>query len=64
MHGGGEVVGGAGEVLHDAAVAGLAETDQLVVLGDDLTSASREVQREGRLVGAEVVDVEDEFWEC
>ena len=60
----GEVVGGTSEVDHDAAVAGLAETDQLVVLGDDLTSASREVQREGRLVGAEVVDVEDEFWEC
>jgi hypothetical protein len=50
--------------LHDAAVASLAETDQLVVLGDDLTGASREVQREGGLVGAEVVDVEDEFWVC
>jgi hypothetical protein len=27
-----------------------------------LASAAGEVQREGGLVGAEVVDVEDEFW--
>jgi len=47
--------------LHDAAVAGLAQADQLVVLSDDLASAAGEVQREGGLVGAEVVDVEDEF---
>ena len=64
LHGGGEVVGGAGEVEHDAAVAGLSETDQLVVLCEDLAGASREVERERGLVGAEVVDVEDEFWEC
>jgi hypothetical protein len=36
----------------------------LVVLSDDLASATGEVQREGGLVGAEVVDVEDEFWNC
>jgi hypothetical protein len=48
--------------LHDAAVARLAQADQLVVLSDDLASAAGEVQREGGLVGAEVVDVEDEFW--
>ena len=64
LHSGGEVVGGAGEVKHDAAVAGFSETYQLVVLCDDLTSASREVQRERGLVGAEVVDIEDEFWDC
>lgn len=62
LHGGGEVVGGAGQVQHDAAVAGFTQADQLVVLRDDLASASREVQRERRLVGAEVVDVEDEFF--
>jgi hypothetical protein len=59
LHGGGEVVGGAGEVEHDAAVAGFAEADQLVVLGDDLAGAAGEVEGEGGLVGAEVVDVED-----
>ena len=59
LHGSREVVGGAGEVEHDAAVAGFAEPDQLVVLPDDLASAAGEVQREGGLVGAEVVDVED-----
>jgi hypothetical protein len=62
LHGGGEVVGGAGEVEHDAAVAGFAEADQLVVLGDDLAGAAGEVEGEGGLVGTEVVDVEDEFW--
>ena len=64
LHGGGEVVGGACEVDHDATIAGLSKTDQLVVLCDDLTSASREVQRERGLVGAEVVDVKDEFYAC
>jgi hypothetical protein len=59
LHGGGEVVRRAGEVEHDAAVAGFAETDQLVVLGDDLAGAAGEVEGEGGLVGAEVVDVED-----
>jgi hypothetical protein len=37
----------------------LAEADQLVVLADDLRGAFGEVEREGGLVGAEVVDVED-----
>jgi hypothetical protein len=31
-------------------------------LGDDLAGAAGEVEGEGGLVGAEVVDVEDEFW--
>jgi hypothetical protein len=35
--------------------------DELVVLGDDLAGALGEVEREGGLVGAEVVDVEDEL---
>jgi hypothetical protein len=33
----------------------------LVVLSDNLAGATREVEGEGGLVGAEVVDVEDEF---
>ena len=61
LEGGGEVVGGAGEVEHDGAVAVLAEADHLVVLADDLGGAFGEVEGEGGLVGAEVVDVEDEF---
>lgn len=40
----------------------LSETDQLVVLADDLRSAFGEVEGERSLVGAEVVDVEDEFF--
>ncbi len=56
-----EVVGCAGEIGHDGAVAVLAETDELVVLADDLAGALGEVEREGGLVRAEVVDVEDEF---
>lgn len=41
-----EVVGGAGEVAHDGAVAVLAETDELVVLADDLGGALGEVEGE------------------
>lgn len=56
----GEVVGGAGQVAHDGLIALLAEADELVVLADDLGGALGEVEREGGLLGAEVVDVEDE----
>jgi hypothetical protein len=38
-----------------------AVADELVVLRDDLAGALGEVERERGLVGAEVVDVEDEF---
>jgi hypothetical protein len=41
-------------------VAALAEADELVVLADDVGGALGEVEREGGLAGAEVVDVEDE----
>lgn len=61
LHAEGEVVGRAGEVEHDGAVALLAEADELVVLADDLGGAAGEVEGEGGLVGTEVVDVEDEF---
>ena len=57
----GEGVSDAGEVEHDGAVSVLAKTDELVVLADNLGGALGEVEGEGGLVGAEVVDVEDEF---
>jgi hypothetical protein len=57
----GEKVRDAGEVEHDGAVSVLAEADELVVLADDLGGALGEVEGEGGLVGAEVVDVEDEL---
>ncbi len=61
LEGVGQVVRGAGEVVHDGAVALLAQPDQLVVLADDLAGSLGEVESEGRLVGTEVVDVEDEL---
>ena len=39
----------------------LAEADHLVVLANDLGRAFREVEGEGGLVGAEVVNVENEL---
>ena len=59
---GGEVVGCAGQVPHDGTVALLAKADHLIVLADDLGGSFGEVEREGGLVCAEVVDVEDEFF--
>lgn len=56
----GQVVGRLGQVHHDVAVAALSKAKQLVVLSDDLRRALGEVECEGRLVGAKVVDVEDE----
>ena len=59
--GGSKEVGRSGQVEHDRAVALLAQTNHLVVLANDLGGAFGEVEREGGLVGSEVVDVEDEF---
>jgi hypothetical protein len=39
----------------------LAQTDQLVVLAQDLGSSTREVEGKGSLVSTEVVDVEDQL---
>jgi hypothetical protein len=39
----------------------LAKPDKLVVLANDLAGAFAEVEREGSLVGAEVVDVENKL---
>ena len=61
LHGFREVVCCPGQVEHDAAVALSAETDELIVLGDDLRCATGEIECERRLIGTEVVDVEDEF---
>lgn len=58
---GGEVIRDACQIEHDAAVPALAEADELVVLADDLGGAAGEVEGEGRLIRAEVVDGEDEF---
>ena len=40
----------------------LAETDELIVLSDDLGGAFGKVESERRLVCTEVVDVEDELF--
>lgn len=58
----GEVVCRLGEVTHDVTVAGLAESDELIVLPNDLGRALGEVEREGSLLGAEVVDVENQVF--
>lgn len=46
----GEVVGGAGQVRHDAAIAVLTEADQLVILANDLGRALGEIEGEGGLI--------------
>lgn len=52
---------GVGEaVLCNLAVAREAEVDQVVVLDDDLRAGAGEVEREGLLGAAEVVEFEDE----
>ena len=55
-----EARGDVAGVRLDAAVALEAESEEVVVLRDDLRAGSREVQREGRHVVAEVVDPEDQ----
>jgi hypothetical protein len=57
-----EVVCGASEGGHNGTVAVFSKTDQLVVLANDLGSTFGEVEGEGGLVCAKVVDVEDQFF--
>lgn len=57
----GKVVGGAGKVKHDGAVASLTETNHLVVLTDNLRSTFGEVKCETSLVRSKIVDVEDQL---
>lgn len=58
---GSQIVCSSGQVEHDGTVAVLAQTDQLVVLAQDLGSSTREVEGKGSLVSTEVVDVEDQL---
>lgn len=61
LKGVGKIISGSGQVAHDGTVTMLAETDELVVLADDLGGALREVQGERGLVGTKVVDVKDQL---
>lgn len=56
-----EVIRRPGQIGHDELEPSLSQTDQLVVLTDDLRSTFGEVQGKRSLVGAEVVDVENQF---
>ena len=58
---GSQIVCSSGQVEHDSAVTMLAQTNQLVVLAQDLGSTTREVESERSLVSTKVVDVEDEL---
>ena len=49
-------------ILHDASKAFEAEVDQVVVLGDDLSAGTGEVERVGFFGAAEVVELEDEVF--
>ena len=60
----GKIIRDTCQVAHDTSVAPLSEADHLVVLANNLGRATREIEREGRLVSTEVVDVENElFWQ-
>ena len=61
LHRSSQIVCRPGQVEHDAAISLLAEANQLIVLADDLTSSTREVESEGGLIGAKVVDIEDQL---
>jgi len=58
---GAQIVGRPRQVQHYPPVSPLAQADKLVVLPNDLTRTAREVERKRRLVGTEVVDVEDKL---
>jgi len=56
-----KVIRSSGKIRHDGSVTTLSETDQLIVLADDLRSTLREVERERGLLSAQVIDVENQF---
>src|SRR5579859_566673 len=56
-----KVICGSGQVEHNASVSALSQTKKLIVLSNNLTGTFAKVQCERRLVGAKVIDVEDEF---
>lgn len=62
LEGGRKIIRCTGKVEHDGAIAVLAKTDHLVVLANDLGGTLGEVEGEGCLIGAEVVDVENQFF--
>jgi hypothetical protein len=61
LNGSSQIVCSSGQVKHDGAVAMLAQADQLVVLAQDLGGTTGEVEGERSLIGAKVVDVEDQL---
>ena len=62
LEGGSKVIGCTGKIEHDGAITVLAKTNHLVVLANNLGGAFGEVEGERGLVGAKVVDVEDQFF--
>ena len=54
----GKPLGCARQRLHDVGVAGAPESQEVVVLADDLIAGTREVESEGGHVAAEVIDAE------
>lgn len=56
-----EVIGGRSQVRHDLLKAGATETDQHIVLADDLAGALAKVEGERGLIAAKVVDVKDQI---
>ena len=57
----GEPQRGRRQRLHHVRVAGTAQSQEVVVLADDLVTTLGEVQREGRHIAAEIVDPEDQI---
>ena len=47
--------------LVDGAISGLAQPDEVVILGDDLARRPREVDGQGGHGAAQVIDVEDQI---
>jgi len=57
----GEIISCPGKIHHDRSIAALSETDQLIILANDLRSALGEVECERGLVSTEIVDVENKL---
>lgn len=58
---GGEVISSTGEITHDGLVATPTKADELIVLPDYLGRPFGEIEGDGRLISAEVVDIEDQL---
>jgi hypothetical protein len=55
------VISGTGEITHDGLVATPTKADELIVLPDYLGRPLGEIEGNGRLISAEVVDIEDQL---